>query len=1300
MGTDISVRIPPLARDGNYKAWASSMRALLISKDRLDRLLDAEPGEDENLKERDAVCKATLQLHVTGPLKAVVDRAKTAKQAWDALYEEYLGSLHIRQPQLMASLTSLSQGSLSVVQYIDKAKELRDDFEALEMSSSLPLLCQRFIAGLSDQLLMMCAQPLHALLRDKSKGLDDIASELRSMCLLLPPSVAMANSTQSRQATRPHNAQKETRTCNYCGKVGHLKAACRKYKREKGKPEQAAIVMATTGEGFVSASMDTDALWFDTMATHHVVHSNDKLTNQRPSTISSVMLGGGEKHMVNCEGDLRLDGGPSGPVILTGVLYAPTLKINLCSGPQVANKGGESWQGRDKCTISLRGRTLLEGRMVGNMYKLNCTLRNSGIGDSTAAVNSTSALWHKRLGHPGSGIVAHLVKTDGVKGMGKVEPSEVERDCTVCAAAKQTRESYPRSDHTASKPLELLHSDLMFMPSEALEGEQYVMTVLDDYSRYSETVCLHRKSDATDELVAIIRRLQKQTGGEVKRVRTDQGTEYYGLDKFCKSTGVVHELSATYTPEQNGRAERLNRTLIERVRALLLQFKAPKILWAEAIQVASLVRNCVPVAGDTRSPMEKMFGVKPDISRFRVFGCAASVHIPKKKRDKLDAVAVQGVFVGYATNSKAWKVLVSSGYGSWNIVESSNVQFNESVAGKYPASITTSNTDHEYDDMVTLFLPDKTAEEGPPEAPAEPAEVAESDQEPAAVPEENAIQPPIDEAPAPRRYPQRERHPSAAWYEAKAAELHTTVAVQGLTDNPATYREAMARPDKEFWVSAINEELAALHAKSVYSEVDLPEGAHALPSKFVFTIKRDDLGNIQKYKARLVVKGFRQIAGRDYEEVFAPTAQQATLRIMLAHASAANLNVEQLDVRTAFLNGDLSNEVYLKLPSELGGKIWRLHKALYGLKQAARAWHEKLREQMIKHGFTPSQHDPCLFFRGDGEWRVYIVIHVDDALIFGKPHAGAKAKQSVSQMFDIKDLGPVRYFLGISIQRNASGGYSLSQSKYVNDMLHRFGMTDAATKPTPLPVGLSLSRTLGTALPPDNQYQALVGSLIYLAVNTRPDISHAVGILSRFMSCPTDQHWEAAKHVLRYLKGTAALGLNYSGHKTAKNQGVYDAMYTDADFAADIDKRRSTTGAAMMMQGAAVLWISKLQPIVATSTAEAEYIASATATKEGLWVRKLLGDIHGKVSTVNLKVDNQSAIVLISEHTAGKSGRSKHIDLQFHFVSERFQRGEISVTFVPTADQHADIFTKQLGGPEFRRHRDVVMGNFFNSDSK
>jgi hypothetical protein len=202
-------------------------------------------------------------------------------------------------------------------------------------------------------------------------------------------------------------------------------------------------------------------------------------------------------------------------------------------------------------------------------------------------------------------------------------------------------------------------------------------------------------------------------------------------------------------------------------------------------------------------------------------------------------------------------------------------------------------------------------------------------------------------------------------------------------------------------------------------------------------------------------------------------------------------------------------------------------------------------------------------------------------------------------------------------------------------------MTECKPCSTPLPIGTQLSKYEGDPLPPDNQYAALIGSLIYLAVNTRPDISHAVGILSRFMSCPTETQWEAGKHILRYLRGTPEMGLTYSGATNDVHQGVYAcAMYTDADFAADVDRHRSTTGGVMLMQNAAVVWLSKLQSIVATSTAEAEYIAAATATKEGLWVRMLLGEVHGSVSPLNLVVDNQSAVVLISQHTAGRSDRT------------------------------------------------------------
>jgi histone deacetylase 1/2 len=449
---------------------------------------------------------------------------------------------------LMASLTQLSQGSLTLVQYIDKATELRDEFEALELKASLPLLCQRFITGLSDELQIACGPALHSILRDKSKSLDDLADELRSMALLLPQTYATANVTRSNKPAR-HQL-----SCTHCGKRNHTKDRCYQLHPElkeqsmKPRPENArkrthqkpkdqhAIVMVVGEEGFVSAlqNLDQNSFWYDTMATHHVVFNEALLSNRRPSRVSAVVLGGNEKHTVSCQGDLRVEGGPCGPITFTDVICAPTLMINLCSGPQFTNKGGESWQGGDKCKLMKQGQILLEGRKVGNMYKLSCRFSGVITGKSQCYAHSTSALWHRRLGHPGSQVVSHLVKTNAVQGMGTVSLPKEETDCMVCLQAKQTRESYSRSTSQASNPLELIHSDLLELPCEALEGEKYLFTVLDDYSRYGEVVCINRKSSVTDELIAVLTRWQRQTGCAVKCVRTDQGTEYYGLDKYCR----------------------------------------------------------------------------------------------------------------------------------------------------------------------------------------------------------------------------------------------------------------------------------------------------------------------------------------------------------------------------------------------------------------------------------------------------------------------------------------------------------------------------------------------------------------------------------------------------------------------------------------------------------------------------------------------------------------------------------------------------------------------------------------------
>jgi hypothetical protein len=336
----------------------------------------------------------------------------------------------------------------------------------------------------------------------------------------------------------------------------------------------------------------------------------------------------------------------------------------------------------------------------------------------------------------------------------------------------------------------------------------------------------------------------------------------------------------------------------------LHEHNAPTIMWAYAIQVAATLRNYMPSNGCASTPYELMFGKQPNVERLRVFGCAVTVHIPTKKRHKLSNTSMQGVFIGYAKNSKAWRVLVPAGYGSWQILESSNVRFNEDTPGKFPPSILCSVSDAPVDwcksaaedapevtapspaaapDVVHSSVPlptDPPAQAQPvPPAPQEnvaPHEnVQHGEHDPAPLPAGQQEVPPAAPQEPSQRYPKRDRQPSVAWFRSQQARLHIT---EGLTDHPATFKEAMGRPDKDLWLVAIEEELAALQARKVYTETTLPEHTTALPSKLVLDIKRDAHGNIDKYKARLVAKGFRQVAGRDYDEVFAPTVQHVTLR--------------------------------------------------------------------------------------------------------------------------------------------------------------------------------------------------------------------------------------------------------------------------------------------------------------------------------------------------------------------------------------------------------------------------------------
>ena len=490
-----------------------------------------------------------------------------------------------------------------------------------------------------------------------------------------------------------------------------------------------------------------------------------------------------------------------------------------------------------------------------------------------------------------------------------------------------------------------------------------------------------------------------------------------------------------------------------------------------------------------------------------------------------------------------------------------------------------------------------------------------------------------------------------------------------------SFKEAMLRVDADKWKRAMDEEMDSLEKNQTWTVEKMPPGVRPLKTKWVYKLKRDEAGLISRYKARLVAKGFMQREGLDFEEVFAPTSKHTTLRALLSLVAAEDLELHQLDVKTAFLNGELEEDLWIEEPEgykQKGhGYACHLKKALYGLRQAPRAWHARLKKELEAAGFYASSTDPGLFIKRDGQSYIFVLVWVDDMLLAAKKTADLEmVKAKLRGAFEITDMGEAKYFLGMELVRDRRAGeLKLSQQRMTADLLSQYEMADCKPKSTPLSAGAKLTKE-GEPLN-DPCYSELVGSLLYLSTCTRPDISQAVGALSRYMSAPTQEHWTAAKGVLRYLAGTKSYGIKYS---RAEKAPVYG--YCDADYAGDIDTRRSTTGYVFMMNGGAISWSSRKQPTVAISTTEAEYMAAAGAVKEGLWLRKLALDLGIPVECLVINSDNQASITILKNPIS--SVRTKHIDVIHHFARERVERKEVSFQYIGTEHMVADCMTKPL----------------------
>jgi hypothetical protein len=532
------------------------------------------------------------------------------------------------------------------------------------------------------------------------------------------------------------------------------------------------------------------------------------------------------------------------------------------------------------------------------------------------------------------------------------------------------------------------------------------------------------------------------------------------------------------------------------------------------------------------------------------------------------------------------------------------------------------------------------------------------------------------------------------------------------SDDPQTYEQAITSKDSNEWKQAMQEEMSALKENNTWSLEKLPKDRKAIGAKWTFKKKINKEGKVERYKARLCAKGFSQKEGIDYNETFAPVLKYKSLRLLLALAAIKDWEVKQMDVQTAFLNAEIKEEVYMQQPQGFsnGDKniACKLIKTLYGTKQAPHEWNNVINEFILSLGFKRCKSDTCIYIKMSisNNKPIIIAIFVDDIIIvysIKDEKEWLKYKETFMNTYKMKDLGNAEWILGIRVTRNRKEKtIKLDHEVQINKTVKQFHMEHSNPAPTPA----EAKKLSSDECPQTEQqrkeminipYRSIVGSLQYITLSTRPDISFAVNQLSRYIENPGHSHWTAGKRVLRYLKGTTNTGLLYKDYDQNGNTKI--EIFCDADWGGDTADRKSTTGLLVKLNGCVITWLSKKQPTVALSTAEAEYIAIATALQELIWLNQLLEELQLKDKEVAvLKSDNQAAIAMSNNDV--NHSRSKHIDIKYHFIREVLNNKQVELNWVNTKDQQADINTKALDGIGFKRLRDIIMAHDTNTKTK
>lgn len=1315
----------------NYHSWKQKIFHLLVLKDLQDHIDGQKPQIEDDMpswRASDAKAQAFIALTLSDQLLENVRDVKTCSEMWTSIRDVFerhtlLNKLSARRKFYTAS----KEESESILQFSNRIRHLGSTLKSMNVTIDENEMAMAFLNGLPDPYDPLISA-LDAVGNEESKlDFDHVKSRVMQEEQRMGMRVAAASSKAESAALLAENQKhgencvncNSRPTCKHCGKRGHTEEKCwRKHPNlnpHKSKPpsssqpafylrDEEADTICLLGRHRSGRSTTNLHEWIiDSGCSNHVTFNKSAFTTLS-SLNSKIELADGNSVDIVGTGTVELNiivNGKLKSCRLSNVFLAPELGFQLLSVSQLDEKGLTTSFSKGTCQIRNGNHLMATGSSIRKLYILNTSILPTTSQKSLVA--SSLPIWHQRMAHVSHSSIQSMVENNVIAGVHISNSKPDPISCDGCVIGKGHRQPIPKSvKFKSTKLLELVHSDLngpLDVPS--LGGSKYFVTFVDDFSKWTVVYMIRRKSETfhcfkkyhsyaqlhtgnSVSLVNVIYR-SKKTQAQLKALRTDNGGEYISNEfkEYLSSHGISHQLTVAYTPQQNGVAERMNRTVMDLVRSMIHTAGIDKKFWAEALQTAVYVRNRVTSRSLPKhtTPYHLWHGSMPNLGHLRIFGSPCFYTVPKKKQTKLDPRSRCAIFMGYSHQSKGYKL--------WDpeirkMIVSRDVVFREK---QLP------DIDHVQVDMDDHHVIDRegdskhtindTVEQ--PECEATLEETSESETNevnnnnsffPWEVPKDTSG--PIEgNISSPKSLSKTSTEPRKSGRKTNKPErYHDSFMSLFAHSVPNSYRKATASEGFGFWKPGIDREHSCLLRNSTWDLVKREHGMHVLPCKYIFRVKNGGP------KVRLVVLGCKQLFGIDYNHTFAPVVKFTTVRMLLALVAAFDYECEQMDVVTAFLNGDLEEEIFMQIPEGLRTKdnqdlVCKLNKALYGLKQAPRQWYAKIHDFLVNHlQFDCNDFDPCLYIRKTGNHILIIALYVDDLLLIGNSLILIqKLKKSFSEKFEMKDLGPARIMLGIQIERDrVNRKLFISQKDYVEYTLQRFGMENSKSVSTPMDKNSAkLMHTSKDDPAGDVPYRQIVGCLIYLVTCTRPDIAFAVSKLSSYLENPENCHYMAAKRVLRYIAGTRTKGILYNGSARINLKG-----FSDSDFAGDFETRKSTGGYVFRMCSGAVSWKSKKQTCVATSTCEAEYMSLCTASKEAVWLSRLLASLQGSTSPepISIGVDNIGTMAL--SENASITERSKHIDVQFHYVRECIDLNRINLVHCPTTEQIADSLTKPL----------------------